>query len=170
MNLEHQRNCKKSPTYIRGSRHNCRLLRVKTKVTKRGLFLHSNKARFIDFMGFQVYRFKLVDPTEVFVDATHVKARADNKKMQKRIAKQEALFYTEMLRKDIRHTEGMKDLYSHRKETIERIFGTAKENHGFRYKQMYGKARMIMKVALAYSAMNLKKLTKIKNEWGLQSA
>jgi transposase len=71
---------------------------------------------------------------------------------------------------DIRHTRGMKDLYSHRKETIERIFGTAKENHGFRYTQMYGKARMKMKVALTYSAMNLKKLAKIKNEWGLQPA
>ena len=32
---------------------------------------------------------------------------------------------------DIRYTEGMKELFSHRKETIERIFGTAKENHGF---------------------------------------
>lgn len=71
---------------------------------------------------------------------------------------------------DIRHTKGMKEIYSHRKETIERLFGTAKENHGFRYTQMYGKARMIMKVALTYSAMNLKKLAKIKNEWGLQPA
>lgn len=59
---------------------------------------------------------------------------------------------------DIRHTEGMKELYSHRKETIERIFGTAKENHGFRYTQMYGKARMEMKAALTFACMNLKKL------------
>ncbi len=71
---------------------------------------------------------------------------------------------------DIRHTVGMKELYSKRKETIERIFGAAKENHGFRYTQMYGKARMVMKVALTYAAMNLKKLAKIKNEWGLQPA
>ena len=28
---------------------------------------------------------------------------------------------------DIHYTEGMKELYSHRKETIEKIFGTAKE-------------------------------------------
>ena len=35
----------------------------------------------------ECYKFKLVDPTEVFVDATHVKAKANNKKMQKRIAK-----------------------------------------------------------------------------------
>ncbi len=69
---------------------------------------------------------------------------------------------------DIRHTVGMKELYSHRKETIERIFGTAKENQGFRYTQMYGKARMQMRVALTFACMNLKKLAKIKNEWGLQ--
>ena len=71
---------------------------------------------------------------------------------------------------DIRYTEGMKDLYSHRKETIERIFGTAKENHGFRYTQMYGKARMEMKVALTFACMNLKKLAKIKHEWRLEMA
>ena len=47
------------------------------------------------------YRFKLVDPTAVFVDATHVKARANNRKMQHKLAKQEALFYEEMLRKEI---------------------------------------------------------------------
>lgn len=71
---------------------------------------------------------------------------------------------------DIRHTEGMNDLYSHRKETIERIFGTAKENHGFRYTQMYGKARMVMKVALTFACMNLKKLAKIQQEWELEMA
>ena len=59
---------------------------------------------------------------------------------------------------DIRFTIGMKELYSKRKETIERIFGTAKENHGFRYTQMYGKARMQMKVGLTFACMNLKKL------------
>ena len=71
---------------------------------------------------------------------------------------------------DIRNTEGMKDLYSHRKETIERIFGTAKENHGFRYTQMYGKARMEMKVALTFTCMNLKKLATIKNRWNIKMA
>lgn len=49
----------------------------------------------------ECYKFKLVDPTQVFVDATHVKARANNKKMQRRIARQETLFYEEMLRKEI---------------------------------------------------------------------
>lgn len=30
----------------------------------------------------ECYKFKLVDPSEVFVDAAHVKARANNKKMR----------------------------------------------------------------------------------------
>ena len=34
----------------------------------------------------ECYKFRLVDPSEIFVDATHVKARANNKKMQRRIA------------------------------------------------------------------------------------
>lgn len=62
---------------------------------------------------------------------------------------------------EIRHTLGMKELYQQRKQTIERIFGTAKENHGFRYTQQYGKARMLMKAGLTYACMNLKKLAGI---------
>ena len=78
---------------------------------------------------------------------------------------------------DVRHTLGMKKLYEQRKETIERIFGTAKENHGFRYTQMYGKARMEMKVGLTFACMNLKKLAMmlqnlcpvtVLDEWALQ--
>jgi len=62
---------------------------------------------------------------------------------------------------DIRYTIGMKELYSQRKQTIERLFGTAKENHGFRYTQLVGKARMEMKVGLTFACMNLKKLAGI---------
>ena len=61
----------------------------------------------------------------------------------------------------------MKEKYQKRKETIERLFGTAKENHGFRYTQMFGKARMEMKVGLTYACMNLKKLASIKQKWEL---
>ena len=50
----------------------------------------------------ECYKYKLVDPTEVFVDATHVKARANNKKMRKRIAEQEARFYEKQLQEEIR--------------------------------------------------------------------
>ncbi len=58
----------------------------------------------------ECYKFKLVDPTEIFVDATHVKARANSRKMQKRIAKEEALFYEDMLK-----TEINKDRQEHHK-------------------------------------------------------
>ena len=59
---------------------------------------------------------------------------------------------------DLRHTKGNKDLYDKRKETIERLFGTAKEHHGLRYTQLKGKARMEMKVGLTFACLNLKKL------------
>lgn len=62
---------------------------------------------------------------------------------------------------DIRCTRGMKELYGRRKETIERIFGSAKEYHGFRYTNMIGKARMNMKAALTFACINLKKLARI---------
>lgn len=68
---------------------------------------------------------------------------------------------------DILHTLGMKKVYGLRKETIERIFGTAKENHGFRYTKMSGKARMEMKVGLTFACMNLKKLAKMKQRMGV---
>ena len=71
---------------------------------------------------------------------------------------------------DIRYGIGMKEKYRKRKETIERLFGTAKENHGFRYTQMFGKARMEMKVGLTYACMNLKKLAGIKQKWELKTA
>ena len=52
-------------------------------------------------------------------------------------------------------------IYDLRKETIERIFGTAKEQHGFRYTQYIGRARMEMKAGLTFACMNLKKLARI---------
>ena len=69
---------------------------------------------------------------------------------------------------DIRYTRGNKMIYQHRKETIERLFGTAKEQHGFRYTQYIGKARMEMKVGLTFACMNLKKLAKMQALKGLK--
>lgn len=68
--------------------------------------------------------------------------------------------YMEMV-EDIRHTRGNRAIYARRKETIERIFGTAKEQHGFRYTQYIGRARMEMKAGLTFACMNLKKLARI---------
>ncbi len=68
---------------------------------------------------------------------------------------------------DIRYTIGNKEIYELRKETVERVFGTAKEQHGLRYTMMVGKARMEMKVGLTFMCMNLKKLVKMKLRKGL---
>lgn len=68
---------------------------------------------------------------------------------------------------EIRHTVGMREWYEKRKESIERIFGTAKEFHGMRYTRCNGKALMEMKVGLTFACMNLKKLAKMKKRKGL---
>lgn len=62
---------------------------------------------------------------------------------------------------DIRHHNGMKELYARRKETIERCFGTAKEHHGMRYTQQIGNEKMRMKVGMTFACMNMKKLARI---------
>ncbi|AUA19512.1 IS5/IS1182 family transposase [Streptococcus suis] len=61
---------------------------------------------------------------------------------------------------DIRHQRGMKELYQHRKETIERLFGTAKEYHNLRYTREKGKSKMEDKIGLTLACLNLKKLAK----------
>ena len=61
----------------------------------------------------------------------------------------------------LRHTDEGKELYSKRKETIERVFGTAKEHHAMRYTQQVGKEKMAMKVGLTFACMNMKKLANI---------
>lgn len=65
---------------------------------------------------------------------------------------------------DIRYRIGMKKLYGKRKETIERIFGTAKEHHGMRYTQMVGKKKMSMKIGLTFACLNMKKLATMMYE------
>lgn len=67
---------------------------------------------------------------------------------------QEYLDLVEQLRK----TERGKEIYAMRKETIERVFGDAKEKHSMRYTQHRGLARVSNWVRLKFAAMNLKKL------------
>ncbi|RCW17462.1 hypothetical protein CAC02_02675 [Streptococcus gallolyticus] len=52
------------------------------------------------------------------------------------------------------------DRYRKRKETIERLFGTAKEYHNLRYTRERGKSKMEAKVGLTLACLNLKKLAK----------
>ena len=62
---------------------------------------------------------------------------------------------------DIRHQSGMMERYQHRKETIERLFGTAKEYHNLRYTREKGKSKMEDKVGLTLACLNIKKLVKM---------
>ena len=58
-------------------------------------------------------KFKLVDTDQIFVDSTHVKACANSKKMRKRVAYEQALWYEEKLQKEIsrdREAHGKKPL------------------------------------------------------------
>ena len=59
---------------------------------------------------------------------------------------------------EYRYKNSGKKEYSQRKETIERIFGSAKEFHGFRYTNMRDLLKMEMKAALTFACMNIKKL------------
>jgi transposase len=68
---------------------------------------------------------------------------------------------------DIRHQIDSKETYNKRKETIERIFGDAKENHGMRYTHYIGKARMKMKIGLTFACINLKKLANLLHKRGV---
>ena len=66
---------------------------------------------------------------------------------------------------DVRHSEKGREVYKLRKETVERVFADGKVNHGLRYTQYRGLARLKMQVLLIFSCMNLKKLAtwKLKN-------
>ena len=58
-------------------------------------------------------KYKLVDTEQIFVDATHVKACANSKKMRKRIAREQTLWYEKELNKEIK-----KDRIAHDKEPL----------------------------------------------------
>lgn len=71
------------------------------------------------------------------------------------------------LAEDYRHTPRFKAIYDLRKETIERVFGDAKEKHGMRYTQLRGLLKVKMQAALTFACMNLKKLATWKHRNGL---
>lgn len=56
----------------------------------------------------------------------------------------------------IQYLYGIKSM----RQTIERLFGTAKEFHGLRYTNMIGKEKMHMKIGLTFACLNIKKLAK----------
>ena len=70
---------------------------------------------------------------------------------------------------DVRYSPWGKMIYGRRKETIERVFGDAKEKHAMRYTQYRGRARLRMQVLLTFACMNLKKLATWKRKNGMIS-
>ena len=60
-------------------------------------------------------KYKLVNTDQIFVDATHIKACANSKKMRKRIAREQALWYDEELNKEIE-----KDRLAHGKRPLKK--------------------------------------------------
>lgn len=80
----------------------------------------------------------------------------NNSKHEKLVTKHIWSDYIE-LAEDIRHTPEYRELYEHRKETIERVFADAKEKHGMRYTNFRGLSQVSKWVRLKFVAMNLKK-------------
>ena len=68
----------------------------------------------------------------------------------------------EELADDARYTPIYQRMYKARKETIERVFADAKEQHGLRYTRYTGLAQVTNWVKLKFAAMNLKKLATLK--------
>ena len=68
---------------------------------------------------------------------------------------------------DVRHSPQGDAIYKMRGQTIERVFGDAKEKHHMRYTQLRGKARVRMQLLLTFACMNLKKMARWKMKNGL---
>lgn len=60
--------------------------------------------------------------------------------------------------RELRYTPEHREIYGKRKETIERVFGDAKERHGLRFTRYKGIKRVTHSVMLTFACMNLKKL------------
>lgn len=63
---------------------------------------------------------------------------------------------------ELRYTRGSKEIYSKRKETIERCFGDGKEKHGLRFTRYTGIKRVTQNLLLLFACMNLKKMARWK--------
>lgn len=67
----------------------------------------------------------------------------------------------------IRQTDEWKIVYPQRKETIERVFADAKENHGMRFTRLKGLVKNQHESLIIFNCHNLKKLGLCKQRMGL---
>lgn len=66
----------------------------------------------------------------------------------------------------IRYTDKWKKIYPQRKQTIERVFADAKENHGMRFTRLKGLQKNQHESLIIFSCHNLKKMGLYKNKIG----
>lgn len=75
---------------------------------------------------------------------------------------------------EIRHTDIWKEIYPLRKETIERIFGICKEQHGLRFTRVRGLRKNEINATMIFACHNLKKMAlwnwKIKEKYKNKSS
>ena len=106
--------------------------------------------------GYREYKSNPVDCSRCPLIANCTESKEKRKQIQRH------LWEEDMERcEDIRHSIGMKAIYNNRKQTIERLFGTAKEFYGLRYTNLVGKEKMHMKNGLTFACLNIKKLAKM---------
>lgn len=103
--------------------------------------------------GYRIYR---NNPQEC-INCPCAEKCTRSKDRRKRIYRHVWVKYVEQT-KEIMKTPYARSVYACRKETIERVFGDAKENHGMRYTPYRGIQRVTKWVTLKYACMNLKKI------------
>ena len=87
----------------------------------------------------------------------------ESKKKQKVVTRHIWREYLELC-EEIRHQKGSKELYQKRKETVERLFGTAKEYHNLHYTREVGKVQNEGKSWTYFGMHEYQKIS--KNEGG----
>lgn len=70
-----------------------------------------------------------------------------------------------LLAKDLRLSDLGREIYSLRKQTIERVFAEGKERHGLRYSRFKGLKKNSNFRALLYACLNIKKLALLLYDW-----
>ncbi|USB35141.1 IS1182 family transposase [Paenibacillus sp. YPG26] len=103
--------------------------------------------------GYKMYR---SDPT-ICKDCPFLSQCTESKDFTKRISRHIWADYLEEA-DHLRHTDENKQIYSQRKETIERVFADLKEKHGMRWTTLRGLRKVSMQAMLVFACMNLKKL------------
>ncbi len=103
--------------------------------------------------GYRMYR----SNPDICRNCPFLKQCTESKDYIKRVSRHIWAHYLEEAN-HLRHTEENKQIYSQRKETIERVFADMKEKHGMRWTTLRGLEKVTTQAMLVFAAMNLKKM------------